>query len=82
MSRLRNRPKLCKPGDSRVRHGQRVCKLWLKPFDNNRSYDISGHHATLTTTLVQAAESTTIRLELDGVPKGQEDEIQRNLQGY
>jgi len=40
------------------------------------------HFATLTTTLKQAEDSTTVTFTLDGVPTGMEDEITRNLQGY
>ncbi|TCD68461.1 hypothetical protein EIP91_010747 [Steccherinum ochraceum] len=41
-----------------------------------------GHAATLTTTLAQGADSTTVTWTLDGVPLGLEDEITRNIQGY
>ncbi|KAL0569391.1 Co-chaperone [Marasmius crinis-equi] len=41
-----------------------------------------GHTATLTTTLDQSSESTKVTWVLEGVPKGQEDEIKRNLEGY
>lgn len=40
------------------------------------------HDGTLTTTLEQQSDSTKLVLELQGVPKGQEDEIERNLIGY
>ncbi|KAF9652899.1 hypothetical protein BDM02DRAFT_3088389 [Thelephora ganbajun] len=42
----------------------------------------SGHEATLTTSLDQSSESTTVKFTLDGVPLGKEDEIKRNLEGY
>jgi len=40
------------------------------------------HFATLTTTLDQSSESTTLKLSLNGVPKGMEEEIENNLKGY
>ncbi|KAJ7039040.1 activator of Hsp90 ATPase [Mycena alexandri] len=42
----------------------------------------SGHHATLTTSIVQGSDSTTVTFVLDGVPTGMEDEIKRNIEGY
>jgi len=42
----------------------------------------SGHEATLTTSLDQSSESTTVKFTLNGVPLGKEDEIKRNLEGY
>jgi len=42
----------------------------------------SGHEATLTTSLDQSSESTTVKFTLDGVPLGKEDEIKRNIEGY
>jgi len=42
----------------------------------------SGHLATLTTTLDQSSDSTTVAFKLDGVPTGMEDEIRRNIEGY
>jgi len=42
----------------------------------------SGHEATLTTSLDQSSESTTVKFTLNGVPRGREDEIKRNLEGY
>ncbi|KAJ7818180.1 activator of Hsp90 ATPase [Mycena olivaceomarginata] len=42
----------------------------------------SGHHATLTTTITQGSDSTTVKFVLDGVPTGTEEEIKRNLEGY
>ncbi|KAF8310566.1 hypothetical protein DL93DRAFT_2062011 [Clavulina sp. PMI_390] len=41
-----------------------------------------GHEAQLTTTLEESTDSTKLKLELQGVPKGQEDEMERNLIGY
>lgn len=40
------------------------------------------HSATLTTTLEQSDDSTKVNFSLSGVPKGMEDEIQRNIEGY
>ena len=40
------------------------------------------HEGTLTATLNQQSDSTKLVIELSGVPKGQEDEIERNLTGY
>lgn len=40
------------------------------------------HEATLTITLEQSSDSTTVTFTLEGVPKGMEDEIERNLEGY
>lgn len=42
----------------------------------------SGHEATLTTTLDQSSDSTTVKFTLAGVPLGKEDETKRNIQGY
>ena len=42
----------------------------------------SGHEATLTTSLDQSTESTTVKFTLQGVPLGKEGEIKRNLEGY
>ncbi|KAL6300185.1 activator of Hsp90 ATPase [Sparassis latifolia] len=41
-----------------------------------------GHAATLTTTLEQSTDSTTVTWALNGVPLGMEEETSRNLQGY
>jgi len=41
-----------------------------------------GHSGTLTTTLAQSSDSTKVTFSLEGVPKGLEDEINRNLEGY
>ncbi|KAF9519454.1 hypothetical protein BS47DRAFT_1336879 [Hydnum rufescens UP504] len=40
------------------------------------------HEGTLTATLDQQADPTKLVMELSGVPKGQEEEIERNLTGY
>ncbi|KAL1664550.1 activator of Hsp90 ATPase [Schizophyllum commune] len=42
----------------------------------------AGHFATLTMKFDQASDSTKLTLTLDGVPKGMEDEIRTNLEGY
>jgi len=42
----------------------------------------SGHEATLTTTLDQSPEATTVKFTLNGVPLGKEGDIKRNLEGY
>jgi len=42
----------------------------------------SGHEATLTTTLEQSSDSTKVTFTLAGVPKGMEDELERNIEGY
>ncbi|KAG1792208.1 activator of Hsp90 ATPase [Suillus plorans] len=42
----------------------------------------SEHFATLTTTFEQSSDSTKVTFTLDGVPKGMEDELTRNLEGY
>jgi activator of HSP90 ATPase len=42
----------------------------------------SGHSATLTTTLDQSTDSTTVTFSLVGVPSGMEEEIKRNIEGY
>jgi len=40
------------------------------------------HEGTLKVTLDQQSDSTNLVIELSGVPKGQEDVIERNLLGY
>jgi len=42
----------------------------------------AGHNGTLTTTLAQSTDSTKVTFSLEGVPKGLEEEITRNLEGY
>ena len=39
----------------------------------------TGHFATLTTTIDQSSDHTKLTWSLAGVPKGMEDEIQRNI---
>lgn len=40
------------------------------------------HEATLTTTFEQSSDSTKVTFALAGVPKGLEDELERNIDGY
>ena len=40
------------------------------------------YEGKLTTTLEEQLDSTKLLLELEGIPKGQEDELERNLMGY
>jgi len=40
------------------------------------------YEGKLTTTLEEQSDSTKLLLELEGIPKGQEDELERNLMGY
>ncbi|KAL1743710.1 activator of Hsp90 ATPase [Schizophyllum fasciatum] len=42
----------------------------------------AGHFATLTMKFDQSSDSTKLTLTLDGVPKGMEDELRTNLEGY
>ncbi|KAH0827190.1 activator of Hsp90 ATPase [Lanmaoa asiatica] len=42
----------------------------------------SEHEATLTTTFEQSSDSTKVTFTLAGVPKGLEDELGRNIDGY
>jgi len=42
----------------------------------------SGHEGTLTSTLDQSTDSTTLTLSLAGVPTGTEEEIRKNIEGY
>ncbi|KAG8217695.1 hypothetical protein J3R82DRAFT_5851 [Butyriboletus roseoflavus] len=42
----------------------------------------SEHEATLTTTLEESSDSTKVTFTLAGVPKGLEDELGRNIDGY
>ncbi|KAF7321535.1 Aha1-N domain-containing protein [Mycena kentingensis (nom. inval.)] len=42
----------------------------------------SGHSATLTTTIAQRSDYSTVTFVLDGVPTGMEEEIKRNIEGY
>lgn len=41
-----------------------------------------GHSATLTVSFFQESDSTKVVLNMDGVPKGMEEEIERNIEGY
>ncbi|KAJ7287206.1 activator of Hsp90 ATPase [Mycena rebaudengoi] len=42
----------------------------------------AGHYATMTTTIVQGSDSTTVTFTLTGVPTGMEEELKRNVEGY
>jgi len=42
----------------------------------------SGHYGTLTISINQESDSTKVKFSLAGVPKGTEDEIKRNIEGY
>ncbi|KAG8796774.1 hypothetical protein FRC12_000024 [Ceratobasidium sp. 428] len=42
----------------------------------------AGHEGQLTTTLNQQSDSTKVEFKLSGVPRGMEDEIRKNLEGY
>ena len=42
----------------------------------------AGHTGTLTTTLEQSTDSTTVIFSLAGVPTGMEEEIRKNIEGY
>ncbi|TFL07333.1 activator of Hsp90 ATPase [Pterulicium gracile] len=42
----------------------------------------AGHQATLTTTFEQSTDSTKVKWSLANVPKGVEDELKRNIEGY
>jgi len=46
------------------------------------AHSYTEHAATLTTKLEQSSDSTKVTFSLVGVPKGQEDEIKRNIEGY
>jgi len=48
---------------------------------NNPSWP-DDHYATLTTELDQQEDSTKLVFTLKGVPKGMEEEIERNIEGY
>lgn len=50
--------------------------------DGLSSSFITGHDATLTTSLTQGSDSTKVVFSLAGVPLGTEDEIKRNIEGY
>ncbi|KAI9639523.1 activator of Hsp90 ATPase [Dioszegia hungarica] len=40
------------------------------------------HYATLTTSLAQGSDSTTVTFSLDGVPTGQEDDLKRAIDQF
>lgn len=40
------------------------------------------HEGQLTTTLNQQSDSTKVEFKLSGVPRGMEDEIRKNIEGY
>jgi len=42
----------------------------------------TGHWATLTITFDQGSDSTEVKFSLAGVPKGMEQELESNLEGY
>ncbi|KAG8689145.1 hypothetical protein FRC08_011075 [Ceratobasidium sp. 394] len=42
----------------------------------------AGHEGQLTTTLDQQSDSTKVEFKLSGVPRGMEDEIRKNIEGY
>ncbi|KAJ7072657.1 activator of Hsp90 ATPase [Mycena amicta] len=42
----------------------------------------SDHTATLTTTIAQSSDYSTVTFVLAGVPTGMEEEIKRNIEGY
>ncbi|KAG8848573.1 hypothetical protein FRB91_008242 [Serendipita sp. 411] len=42
----------------------------------------SSHYGTMTITLEQGSDSTNVEFSLDGVPKGQEEDVERGLEGY
>ncbi|KAG9086760.1 hypothetical protein FRC06_002886 [Ceratobasidium sp. 370] len=42
----------------------------------------AGHEGQLTTTLNQQSDSTKVEFKLSGVPRGMEDEIRKNIEGY
>lgn len=42
----------------------------------------AGHEGKLTTTLDQQSDSTKVQFKLSGVPRGMEDEIRKNIEGY
>jgi hypothetical protein len=40
------------------------------------------HEAIFTTTFEQSSDSTKVTFSLAGVPKGMEEELERNIDGY
>ena len=59
--------------------GARYSKWIVLPHSSTVILDYEGK---LTTTLEEQSDSTKLLLELEGIPKGQEDELERNLMGY
>lgn len=43
---------------------------------------VADHEGQLTTTLNQQSDSTKVEFKLSGVPRGMEDEIRKNIEGY
>ncbi|KAG9318660.1 activator of Hsp90 ATPase [Chiua virens] len=58
--------------------GKEIVQTWVL---SNPTWP-SEHEATFTTTLEQSSDSTKVVFSLAGVPKGMEDEIERNIDGY
>lgn len=81
MSRWIQRKKLYKTGVYQVLHGRQVSYGAFIIIKTLLSLVVD-HNATLTTTLNEKVDSTTMTLSLNGVPLGMEDEIKRNLEGY
>lgn len=87
MCPLHQERRLYRPGRYRVLLGRKVKSLVDIVLSRiNFLCDIPierlGHSGTLTTTLAQSSDSTKVTFSLEGVPKGLEDEINRNLEGY
>jgi activator of HSP90 ATPase len=61
-----------------LEQGKKIVQTWIL---NSPTWP-SGHYATLTTSFDQSTDSTKVTWSLNGVPKGLEDEIERNLKGY
>jgi len=60
---------------------ERPAKVVQKWALSNPSWP-SDHFGTMTITFDQSSDSTKVTMSLDGVPKGMEDEIKRNIEGY
>lgn len=56
--------------------------MYITIYKANPFHHLSGHVGTLTTTFDQGSDFTKLTLSLAGVPKGYEDEIRHNLEGY
>lgn len=41
-----------------------------------------GHHGTLTVNLAEGGDSTKLELILSGVPSGDEETVEKNLEAY